>query len=137
MAVIDFQEKLYDFLIADSALMALVVGIYDNPESALDSASATPFPFVTIGSDSIKPWDTSTEEGLEIESTIHVWSRASHHLECKKIQAEIKRILHRNKFNLTDFYCVGCDLTLQGAQRDPDGITIHGVQTFKLIFREA
>ena len=134
MSAYQLQIAVYNYLSADLDLMALIRGIYDNPQQIKKPESSAEFPFLTIGDDSLKPWDTDTEVGFDCEITIHTWSMASNWLECKQIQDAVYTALHRNEFSRSGFDFVGCDLVTQDAQRDQDGITIHGIQTFKIIF---
>lgn len=132
MSAYKLQVSIFDLLSADPILSAMISGIYDNPQQIENPI----FPFVTIGDDTIEAWDTDTETGFSCEANIHVWSRANHRIETKKIQDAIYSALHRNTFLIDGFTFVGCDLKNQIAQRDQDGLTIHGVQTFKIIFEE-
>jgi hypothetical protein len=108
--------------------------IHDNPLQVPDPENGSAFPCITIGESYMVPWDTDTEKGVEARLMIHVWSRASHHLECKAIQDAVSEIFHRDTIAIGGF--VGCDLLQQSALRDPDGVTIHGVQEFRIIFDE-
>lgn len=128
------QVGLYNALVANTPLMALITGVYDNPVQAADSGAAAAFPYVTIGDDDITPWDTDTETGSQASVNIHTWSRARNLLETKLIQQAIYNVLHRSTFAITGYTVVMIDLQSQGATRDPDGITIHGVQTLNIIF---
>jgi hypothetical protein len=108
--------------------------VYDNPLQVPDPESDSGFPYLTIGEAYMVPWDTDTEKGVEARFMIHVWSRAQHHLECKAIQDAVSEIFHRDTIAIGGF--VGCDLLQQSALRDPDGVTIHGVQEFRILFDE-
>jgi hypothetical protein len=68
---------------------------------------------------------------------VHVWSRASHSLEVKQIQAAIYEVLHRGTISIAGSVFIGSDYITQTVQRDPDGITRHGVQEFRIIYEEA
>lgn len=128
------QVAIFDKLKNSVQLGALIKGIYDNPRQIKKPESNDEFPFITIGNDTVRPWDTDTELGTDADVTIHVWSRANHRLECKQIQDAIYNALHRQEISITGRNFVGCDMVNQDAQRDEDGLTIHGIQTFKLIF---
>lgn len=133
----ELQIGLYDKLKDDAPLMAMVDAIYDNPPQQDDPASNAPFPFVTISESTLQPWDTDTEIGTEATVTIHVWSRASYALEAKQIQGAVYRVLHRDTIAVNGYTVIGIDLVNQTVERDPDGITRHGVQDFRIIYEEA
>ena len=130
----ELQVGIYDALVADAALMALIVGVYDNPAQPTDAGDNTVFLYVTIGEDDITPWDTDTETGGEATANIHTWSRSHSRLQTKQIQQAIYDVLHRGTITMAGYTVVGIDLQNQGNVRDPDGITTHGVQTLKIIY---
>jgi hypothetical protein len=133
----ELQLGLYNKLAADAGVMALVEAIYDNPPQQADPESNVPFPFITISDSTLQPWDTDTEIGTDATVTVHVWSRASHALEAKQIQGAIYRALHRDTIAVTGYTVIGIDLITQTVERDPDGITRHGVQDFRIVYEEA
>jgi len=137
MSAYHLQLGIYTALKDDAALSALIVGVYDNPTQAGDPADDSLFPFVTISDGTSQPWDTDTERGNECVAQIHVWSRASHSLEAKQIQDAIDDVLHRGTIAIAGSVFIGSDYITQTVQRDPDGITRHGVQEFKIIYEEA
>lgn len=136
MSAVALQIAVYDALAADSTLSGLVSGIYDNPTQVSDPGDNSAFPFVTVGEARFAPWDTDTEKGREATVVIHTWSRAQHHIECKRVQEAIYNILHRVTLPMTGHVWIGCDLASQDAQRDPDAITVHGVQEFLIRYEE-
>lgn len=131
------QIAIYDKLSADASLSALIQGVYDNPSQVPDPESNAYFPFVTISTGSMTPWDDDHDKGGDASVQIHTWSRARNALEAKQIMDAIYDVLHRGTLSITGWRFVGMDLTdHQNPQRDPDGITRHGVQTFRVIFEE-
>jgi hypothetical protein len=131
------QIGIYAALDADTALSALIVGIYDNPSQAGNPEDDTAFPYVTISDGSSTPWDTDTKTGQESIAQVHVWSRASNALQVKQIQGAIYDVLHRGTLTITGSVFIGSDSITQTVERDPDGITRHGVQEFRIIYEEA
>jgi len=131
------QFGIYTALDDDATLSALIVGIYDNPAQAGDPDDDTLFPYVTISDGTSQPWDTDLDRGDEAIAEIHVWSRASNSLEAKEIQDAIYSILHRGTIVISGSVFIGSDYITQTVQRDPDGITRHGVQEFRIIYEEA
>lgn len=139
--VLDFANDIYATQSPEEAaavrfLADHVRGVYDNPPQRSDPESNAPFPYLTIGEGPLNPWDTDTETGTEAVMQVHSWSRASHFLETKQIQQAVYDLLHRRELLIPDYAFVGCDLVTQTVDRDPDGITIHGVQEFRIIYEE-
>jgi len=118
-------------------LNANVVGVYDNPAQVADPSDDSAFPFITISDSTLQPWDTDTERGADATVTIHTWSRARNALEVKQIQDAVYNVLHRGNLAIAGYTFIGSDYLTQTVQRDPDGITRHGVQDFKIVFEEA
>jgi len=137
MSAYQLQFGIYTALDDDATLSALIVGIYDNPAQAGDPDDDTLFPYVTISDGTSQPWDTDLDRGDEAIAEIHVWSRASNSLEAKEIQDAIYSILHRGTIVISGSVFIGSDYITQTVQRDPDGITRHGVQEFRIIYEEA
>ena len=57
------QTGLYAKLIADAPLMALITGVYADPQQQPESEDRSAFPYVVIGEDVGTSWDTKTDFG--------------------------------------------------------------------------
>ena len=131
------QIAIFNALNADSALSALVVGIYDNQDQVSNPDDDSAFPVLTISTGTILPWDDDTKLGGQYDVEIHTWSRARNALESKQIMDAVYNVLHRGTLTITGWRYVQSDLVSQiNPQRDPDGITRHGVQTFRITYEE-
>jgi hypothetical protein len=121
------QEMIYDRLSADLALQSLGAPVYDGvPQS-------TPYPYVTIGEDLHVEWDTDTSLGTDCSLSIHTWSRHRGRRETKQMQAAIYDSLHRAELVYSGYNVVLCDFVNSQSFLDSDGLTRHGVQTFRII----
>lgn len=136
------QEAIYDKLIGDNTLKSALApnvqdstkgAIYDNVPQAVDSGSDSVFPYVTIGDDTMLDWDTDTSQGKEATLTIHVWSRYRGRKEVKEIQGIIYDALHLSNLIITGYHSVLMLSEFSETLLDPDGLTRHGVQRFRLI----
>lgn len=116
--IIDIQTAIYN------ALVPTGLSVFDRvPE---DHPS---FPFVTIGEDVLGEWDTKTVNGFDGSITIHVWSRYSGRKETKQMQQTIYDTLHNQP-------PVGLIMLQHSSSEtflDPDGITYHGVSTYRVL----
>jgi len=120
------QTAVFGALTGRAELIALV-DVYDSvPQDAA-------FPYVTIGEDNHNEWDTDTTIGSDCSITIHTWSRARGRKETKQIQAEIYAALHRAELTHTGYKFDSCDWESSQSFTDADGLTRHGVQTFRII----
>lgn len=130
---IDVQTVIYTTLANDAPLTALVTGVYDNVPQANDAGSGSAFPYVTIGEDVHTDWSTDTESGDDVTITIHTWSRERGRKEAKQIQGAVYDALHRAELVFTNYKFVACDWLQSESFMDTDGLTRHGVQTFRII----
>lgn len=130
------QIAVYNKLTADAPLMLEVVNVWDNPTQVTDPDNNALFPIITIGDDTLNTFDTDTELGTDATISVHTWSRAQHKLEAKEIQSMIYRILHRATITIEDSHLIDVFMELQTIEKDPDGVTIHGVQQFKVLYQE-
>lgn len=136
------QKAIYDQLISDSGLAALLAknvnnsslpAIYDAVPEPKDAGSDLPFPYVTIGDDTMLDWDTDTSVGKEATITIHSWSRYRGRLQVKDVQGAIYNALHLSQLAVDGYDTVLCFSEYSESILDPDGLTRHGVQRFRLI----
>lgn len=106
--------------------------IYDRvPESAV-------FPYITIGDEQVIDDGNSCDDGWEVFSDVHIWSRptAGSKLEAKDLAPPIVSRL-ATSLSLTGFTVVAAALQTMRTFRDPDGITEHSVLTFRYLLQPA
>lgn len=114
---------------------SLTTPVYDNAPQQSDASQG--FPYVTIGEDTINEWDTDTELGANVTITVHTWSRARGRKELKAIQGNIYDALHRaTDLTFAGYVFVGVDFISSDSFLDSDGLTRHGVQTFRVYIEE-
>ena len=138
----EIQKAIYGELITASALAALLAknvndstlpAIYDAVPQSKDSGSDIPFPYVVIGDDTMLDWDTDTSVGKEATITIHSWSSYRGRIQVKDIQGAIYDALHLSQIIVDGYDTVLCLSEYSESILDPDGLTRHGVQRFRLI----
>ena len=132
-AELEVQKAIFDKLSTDTALSALVAGVYDAVPQPADSGSDLQFPYVTIGEDTALDWDTDTSVGKGATLTIHSWSRYRGRTEVKQIQGAIYEALHLSNLSVFGYTTVLCLSEFSESMLDPDGLTRHGVQRFRII----
>ena len=141
----EIQKSVYLALRADTNLAGLLAkdvndktkpAIYDNVPEAVDAGNDSVFPYVTIGDDTFLEWDTDNSQGKEATLTIHSWSRYRGRKEVKEIQGAIYNVLHLSNLNITGYYSVLMLSEYSETLVDPDGLTRHGVQRFRLIMEK-
>jgi hypothetical protein len=91
------------------------------------------YPYVTIGEVIGGESDTLDKEAVDLELTIHTWSRQAGMLEISTIMATVKDTLHRKSLPASGFQWVTTIWIYAQTLRDPDGKTRHGVSRFRVM----
>lgn len=130
MTAAAIQTAIYSALSGDAALAALVSGVYDHADQD------TAFPYVTIGEDTLRPWDDKGVDGFEATITLHSWSRHRGREEVKDIQAAIYAVLHNGALSVSGYDAVLILLDFEDSFLDQDGLTRHGVSRYRLLTAE-
>ncbi len=126
---------------ADATLIALLAdgadGIYDGvPQDSV-------FPYVVIGDDTVRPFDTMTEDGAEVTLTIHTWDSPDADGDpvgakiTKQIMAAIENALDQASISVTGHTLTLLRHEFSQVLNDPDGLTRHGVQRFRALTQAA
>ena len=103
------------------------------PVPVLDHAGPNQaFPYVTIGESLGEQADTLGEQGVNIELTVHVWSRQPGMQETQVLMARVKDALDRQRLPAAGFQWVDTIWTYAQTLREPDGMTRHGVLRFQV-----
>lgn len=98
--------------------------IYDKPPAL---ASRT-FPDVTLGDEQTSDDGNSCEDGWEVFTDTHVWSRPTtgSKAEAKSIVAQIVPVIVQ-PLTVSGFRVLSARLESTRTFWDPDGLTVHGV----------
>lgn len=123
------QKAIFDALTTAGICSGRIYdGVQENPV----------FPYVTIGDEQILEKGNSCQDGWEVFSDVHVWSRpaTSSKAETKNIIAQIVPLL-ATTLTLTGFRTVIGELETSRVFRDPDGKTEHGVITLRFVIEPA
>lgn len=144
MAALDpgnpLQAFVYARLIAATAVISIVPEariVDDIPAPPGSAPSDDFFPYVVIGDDQVVPDRGDRYDGREVTVTIETFSRGPGFFETKALQDAIENAV---TFPGGEPVSLGGEhrlilLDLESARRlrEPDGITRHGVQTFRAL----
>jgi len=102
----------------------------ENPENE-------PYPYVVMGEISAKDWSDKFEDGMEVYSTIHVWSQYHGRKEADQMSDAILQALTSSPLELGASFRAALD-RLDGYNLlvDLDGKNRHGVLRFKYYIEE-
>jgi hypothetical protein len=101
--------------------------IYDRvPSNAV-------FPYATFRVPNVVDDSADCVEGSEVNFAIHVWSRTVGWPEAATIAGHVRKALHLVDLPMTDFVMITCTFQEFIRLDDPDGITNHGVASFRAL----
>lgn len=91
------------------------------------------YPYASIGELTAGEADLLIEQAVDIELTVHVWSRQPGMQECEQLMARAKDALDRRRLPATGFQWVTTIWNFAGTMRDADGKTRHGILRFQVM----
>jgi len=121
-----------------SAQWELQKAIYSVLENALsepiydDVPQDASAPYVTIGDATFADFSADNKTGFDCTQTIHVRSDYKGTKEAKIIQGAIYDALNRVELAVTGYTVLGPDIEFSNVLNDPNGVTRHGVQRFRI-----
>ena len=142
--MIELQTAIFAKLSTDATLQSLLSSYaYSNGQTVPSVFTHLPqsddnalFPCVVIDYPIFNQNDTDTTIGFECTVLIHSWSVERTYKQCADIQTAVYNSLHRSTLAVTDFKFSGISCELSEVFLDPDGISRHGVQRFKIFIEQ-
>lgn len=136
----DLQTAVYTRL-NDASVTALLSTAYnplpaiftDVPQAA-DSELETAFPFITIGADTINPFDSKDDLGGSAVVQIDVWSRASSMLGLKALAEAVDGRMRRQPLNIAGVTHITTEMDNCVFSRDPDGKTKRALILYRVLW---
>lgn len=122
---------------ADATLTSLISAYAGSPSifTHVPQDLGEAYPWVSIFGMDSNQFDNDATLGFEGTITVHSWDDSRDMSKINAIKLAIYDILHNNTLTITGYasveYCQEFTTTL----RDPDGITLHGVQRFRFILQ--
>lgn len=124
----EVQKAIHDALKASPA----VAGgrVYDSVPSNAE------FPYVTIGGEQTVDDGNSCEDGWEVFTDVHVWSRKPGFPECKEIAVQVRQRL-AGITSISGLSLIAVEVEGSRFLRDPDGLTSHGIVSARFVLTPA
>lgn len=132
----NLQRALYDDLVSDPVLSALITGIYADVQQPNLPEDDSAFPFVVIGKDNLSPFDTKTDNGASALCQIDVWSRENNLTECKAISSAIYDTLQKGSLTISGAHHILTRVESMVFSIDPDGHTKRGMVMARVVYDE-
>ena len=115
-------------------LGATIPNAFGVPAPVFDDVPQdTPTPFVTASDALLSDYSGDGFIGHTALVTIHTWSDYRGMTEVKALQGQVYDLLNRAELVVTGFNVLGCDSINSNVLRDPNGVTRHGVQQFRVL----
>lgn len=128
-AVWDLQQAVYQTLVADSGVRALLgsARVYDDvPQGAA-------FPYLTLAGFTVRDWATGTEPGTEIIFAINAWSRGAGHKEAHHLAEAVRDALHDAPLSLASHHLVNLRHESSESHRERDRDTYRISSRFRAV----
>ena len=103
------------------------------PVPVLDQAGPNQeYPYCTIGEFTASESDTLTEQSIDFEVTVHIWSRQPGMQESQQLMTKAKDALDRQVLPVAGFQWVTAIWNFAQTLREFDGETRHGILRFEV-----
>lgn len=130
-ALLECQKAMYSALTGDSALDALINGVFDRvPDN-------TAYPYVTIGNAQWRDWSTQSKQGSEIHLDVHAYSRKGGRKEALDILARVYAVLHDGSLSATGQHLVMMRCESAQVRQMEDGLSYIGEMNVRLLLMTA
>jgi len=136
----DLQTAIYTRL-NDSSVTSLLstyysplVAIFSDVPQAADSELETAFPFITIGGDTINPFDNKDDLGGSAIVQIDVWDRATSMLDLKAVVDAVDNRLRRQPLTISGVTHITTELDSCNFSKDPDGKTKRALILYRVLW---
>lgn len=111
-----------------------LVAIFTDVPQAADSELETAFPFITIGADTINPFDSKDDLGGSAIVQIDIWDRATSMLDLKAVVDAVDGRLRRQPLTISGVTHITTELESCTFSRDPDGKTKRALILYRVLW---
>jgi hypothetical protein len=140
MSEVVISDDMVMGFINGSPKVALLKGVFDNLKLQSEwqvfnnVPSGSEYPYIVIGDDTFDADNTDSFKGFSVTSTVHTWSDKRSDLEIRQMQDYIFNTFNSENLSISGYNLVNCYEEYSETFLDPDGITRHGVQRFRINF---
>lgn len=135
----EVQKTLVSILSGDAQLQTLIGGTLADKRVYDFVPQAKTYPYITVEVGPMTDRGNTTNEGWSGEPQINIWYRepGRGRKRVQEIQARVDALIHNVDNCFEGWNVIVCRRTLVDTILEPDGITYHGVQRFRLFLGEA
>jgi hypothetical protein len=117
-----------------STAYAPLAAIFTDVPQSIDSEKASNFPFITIGADTINPFDDKDDPGGSAIVQVDIWDRASSMLDLKALTDVVDARLRRQALTISGVTHITTELDSSVFTRDPDGKTKRALILYRVLW---
>lgn len=126
----ELQKALYAKLSADSALSALIIGVYDAVPAN------TNFPYVVMGEALARDWSSTTTSGAAYSAALRVFSRDGGRKQALAIMERLYALLHMQTLSVSGHTAVSVRYESSETRLEDDGITYQGIMRMRILLQQ-
>lgn len=126
-------QSIFTAITGDAALMALVVGVYEDRAQAADPGANAGYPYIILGDNIAGPWSNDDWSGGDVLIRINAFSRYAGTKEVCEISDRVRAVLDRANLTVAGYSAVTMNFDGFSIEDDPDGETKQGVTTMRLL----
>jgi hypothetical protein len=117
-----------------STAYAPLPAIFTDVPQAIDAEKESNFPFITIGGDTINPFDDKDAPGGNAIVQIDIWDRASSMLDLKALADAVDARLRRQALAISGATHITTEMDSSVFTRDPDGKTKRALILYRVLW---
>jgi len=117
-----------------STAYAPLSAIFTDVPQSVDAEKDSGFPFITIGADTITPFDDKDSPGGNAIVQIDIWDRASSMLDLKALVDVVDARLRRQALTITGATHITTEMDSCAFSRDPDGKTKRALMIYRVLW---
>lgn len=117
-----------------SSAYAPLASIFTDVPQSLDAEKESYFPFITIGADTITPFDDKDAPGGSAIVQVDIWDRASSMLEIKALVDAVDARLRRQPLTIAGATHITTEMDSCSFSRDPDGKTKRALVLYRVLW---
>ncbi len=111
-----------------------LTAIFTDVPQSVDAEKDTDFPFITIGADTITPFDDKDSNGGSAIVQVDIWDRATSMLDIKAVADAVDARLRRQTLSISGVTHITTELESSVFSRDPDGKTKRALLLYRVLW---
>lgn len=120
----------------NNATVTSLIGVRAYDDVPPKTPNGPTFPYVVWKVDGTNDDSSDCVIGSEIFFSIHVWSRVYGSVEARRIAGAVRQLLDEAPLSVTGYNLVTLNHRITRWVDDPDGLTKHGIVTFRALLDE-